>query len=141
MKQSGFTLIELLIVIAILGILSATALSSLSTARLKAADAAVQQTVTNMRAEAELYFGDNGDYLGMCEDTHISEALAEADSRNGTGSVICVDGDNVSGAWAMEAQLVASTTTYYCVDNDGEAAEYNSSTIDDTSGSEDAACG
>src|ERR1051326_2473974 len=55
----GFTLIELLVVIAIIGILSAVVLASLSTARTKGKDASVQEEMSSMRAQAELYFSSN----------------------------------------------------------------------------------
>jgi len=139
-KNKGFTLIELLLVIAIIGILSSIVLASLSTARQKGADAMIVQTVTNMRAEAELYYDDNGDYLDMCADTIILNALNRVGATNG-GGVICVDGDDVAGKWAIEAQLVASTTSYFCVDNGGVSETYPGSTVDTAPGSEDATCG
>lgn len=60
--QRGFTLIELLVVIAIIGILSSIVLASLSSARSKGTDAAIQTTLSNMRAQAELFYSNNGNY-------------------------------------------------------------------------------
>jgi prepilin-type N-terminal cleavage/methylation domain-containing protein len=61
----GFTLIELLVVIAIIGILSSVVLASLNTARSKGNDAAVRSNLANARAQAELFYDDNGDkYVG-----------------------------------------------------------------------------
>ena len=57
--QRGFTLIELLVVIAIIGILSSIVLASLSSARSKGSDAAITSTLSNMRAQAELYYSNN----------------------------------------------------------------------------------
>ncbi|MES3005796.1 MAG: type II secretion system protein [Patescibacteria group bacterium] len=62
MKKSsrGFTLIELLVVIAIIGILSSVVLASLTSARSKGTDAAIQSELANMRAQAELYYSSSG---------------------------------------------------------------------------------
>lgn len=137
MFKRGFTLIELLVVIAIIGILASVVLASLNSARDKGSDAAVKSTLNNMRAQAELYYDSNSNsYAGMCADPTISTAVANADSTNGAGAVLCVDGDDVTGAWAMHAQLVSTTTAYYCVDYQGISEATDGTTISAT----DATC-
>ncbi len=60
--RRGFTLIELLIVIAIIGILSATVLVSLNQTRVKARDALRKSDINQVRTALELYYFDNGTY-------------------------------------------------------------------------------
>jgi prepilin-type N-terminal cleavage/methylation domain-containing protein len=140
--KRGFTLIELLVVIAIIGILSSVVLASLNAARDKGADASIKSSIGNMRAQAELYYDENGlSYFGMCASSVIQTALAQADSTNKAGGVRCVDGSSVANAWALEAQLVSSSTSYYCVDSTGASEVYGASTISNTAGSEDSVCG
>ena len=136
----GFTLIELLVVIAIIGILASVVLGSLTSARAKGADAAIQQSIGNMRAEAELYYDSigNNSYVGMCGNNNILDGVNAADTANGpTGIVTCVDGGMVTNAWAIEAQLVADPTEYYCVDSTGASEVTTGSSISTT----DALCG
>jgi len=118
-NERGFTLIELLVVIAIIGILASVVLASLNTARSKGADASVKANLNNMRAQAELFYDDNTNtYTGLCSDSKIAEGTAAADSANGSGTVDC---DASATAWAIDAQLVANTAQYYCVDSTGTA--------------------
>ena len=56
-RNRAFTLIEILVVIAIIGILAAIILASLSTARARGADAKVQEQLVGLRNSAEIYFG------------------------------------------------------------------------------------
>ncbi len=115
----GFTLIELLVVIAIIGILASVVLASLNSARAKGADAAVKANLNNLRAQAELFYDDNSNvYTGLCSDANIDQGMDAADAANGAGSVDC---DASATAWAAEAQLVADTAQYYCVDSTGNA--------------------
>jgi prepilin-type N-terminal cleavage/methylation domain-containing protein len=58
----GFTLIELLVVIAIIGILAAVVIGSLNDARQGGQNASIQQTMTNVRSQAELYYNGPGNY-------------------------------------------------------------------------------
>jgi general secretion pathway protein G len=58
--QRGFTLIELMVVIAIIGLLSAAILSSLSTANQRGRDANRIADMKQLQNALELYAADNG---------------------------------------------------------------------------------
>ncbi len=133
--QKGFTLIELLVVIAIIGILSSVVLASLTTARSKGSDAAIQSTVSNMRAQAELYYSNNNTYgavynVGNCP-TALSATgtLVATSTTGGLGNLVVDLVSKAGGAANTRCEVATSTwavagrtsTGYACADSTGQS--------------------
>lgn len=138
--NKGFTLIELLVVVAIIGILAAIIISSLSNARLRAKDAAVVTTMHNFQVDVELE--TDGNYQGVCiSDSYTS--FADYVTTQG-GEPSCTEGGgNYSLFVTLPSELalapgIAITPAYaqtisadsYCVNSFG-SKKYASSTVRD----------
>jgi prepilin-type N-terminal cleavage/methylation domain-containing protein len=112
--KKGFTLIELLVVVAIIGILASVVLASLNSARTKGEDAAIKANLSNIRAQAELFYdsttGGDGTYSDVCDDPNVSAAVTAAGGH-------CDDGDG--SAWAAAADLKGTSGASWCVDSTG----------------------
>lgn len=81
MKKRGFTLIELLVVIAIIGILAATVLIGMRTARAKARDTQRKSNVASLVTAMESYYDDNTNYPALAAPAcHASSLLTMANS-------------------------------------------------------------
>lgn len=116
MKQKGFTLIELLVVIAIIGILASVVLASLNSARSKGNDAAIKSNLSNIRAQAEIFYDGNSlSYDGLCGNANVSSAVTAA----GNASGITASCNASSTAWVVTVPLKSTPATYWCVDAQG----------------------
>jgi type IV pilus assembly protein PilA len=93
-NNKGFTLIELLVVIAIIGILSSTLFASLSSARVKAKDAAIKEEVFQLANLMALNYNDYGSFCQLQANGWITAQ-----------SVTC---SGFSGIYASQAQAICN---------------------------------
>jgi prepilin-type N-terminal cleavage/methylation domain-containing protein len=116
----GFTLIELLVVIAIIAILSTIVLASLGTARQRARDTRAKSELSQMRAQAELFFTNgNNTFNDVCTTAKAEQGLSEMREsvEKNAGPVDCTDDEY---AWAASAEIKGDGKTF-CADSMGYA--------------------
>jgi prepilin-type N-terminal cleavage/methylation domain-containing protein len=147
MNKKGFTLIELLVVIAIIGILSGIVLASLGTARTKGQDAAIKSNLASARAQAELFYNDNGNsYDGGTAATDVCNTAGLAGTTKGIYSMVDAAGQaggnaanstitdavqtgtfavcqSNGNAWGAQAALKSTPNTWWCVDSTGASKQ------------------
>jgi prepilin-type N-terminal cleavage/methylation domain-containing protein len=127
----GFTMLELLIVIAIIGILVAIAMSALTQSKSKGADGGVKQNLMNARSQAEYYYNGAAtstySYSGVCTDAKngvMKHIVAAGQATNATYVVGNTQNVTISQAVCHESALgwaaavpLKSVSGAYCVDN------------------------
>ncbi len=127
MSRKGFTLIELLVVISIVALLSSIILSSLNSARGKAADSTVKASFRQVGAQAELYLSQNQD-LGFSAptcatagsvfvDPKIVEIRADILTKARTSATLSCVTDDTGSKWAMSVSALKGAGTTWCIDN------------------------
>ena len=146
--EKGFTLLELLVVVALIGIMSAIVMASLSSARKGGEDTAISANLTKLQTQAELYhstfnnYGSNtSEFSGPCPivetDSSVSGlmgvsgvgALAfskELVSRVGSANTVCVVAAN-GEKWAAASVLKGDSAEVACADSTGR---FKISTVD-----------
>ncbi len=136
----GFTLIELLVVIAIIGILSSVVLASLSGARKRGGDSAIKQNLSNMRAQAEMFYDiTNQTYgntfpIGACSTavagsifatSTVAGMLVSAGKASGGNGMNVGTCQATAGTWSASVPLYSDPTKSWCVDNQGNSKQIN----------------
>ncbi len=147
--DKGFTLLELLIVIAVIGILTAIVVASLSSSRAKGADAAIKSNLANIRAQAELVSPTLGNTYGtrasgscpgiantgtgtIFHDTKIKTAIQSSAVQaggtvagSGVGTIVNYSACASNGtSWAAAVTLRTGNTSPFsawCVDSSGRS--------------------
>lgn len=122
-NKKGFTLIEMLVVIAVIGILSATVLTALGPARNKAKDTRIISALSQAMSIAETYY--TGTYTGLTTSNPSQMATLAADITTNSGSlVVNVSADGRS--YAAYSNLASDAAKYYCVDSAGTSKQEDS---------------
>ena len=129
MIKKGFTLIELLVVIAIIGILSGIVLVSLSSARGKAKDSALESQLASLRSASELYSNNHNGSYGPATDvcTGDPDTTLFTDTASniinliaGVQGTVCAATDS---DWAVSAPLISDPAQFWCVDSTGASKQ------------------
>lgn len=155
--KNGFTLIELLVVISIIAVLASIVLTSLTIARQKGVDANIKATLSNARAQGQVFYeANNGTYFtdavtNVCTDpsgvypmlSETASLVAGAIVINGTQDVDNAHCNAYTDGWMIAVPMKqqdqigsGSGVDYFCVDSTGASRvqEFPADTfVEDTS--------
>jgi general secretion pathway protein G len=102
--QKGFTLVELLIVVIILAILAAIVVPQFASTTTDAKAAALDSTLSNVRAAIDLYYQQHGKYPGA-----VTAAGATCPNSGTAGTGVATGGAGTTAEDAFLSQLVNYT--------------------------------
>lgn len=123
-RSKGFTLIELLVVISIIALLSSVVLSSLNSARTKAADNAVKAAMKQVAIQSENYRDSNQNFgaslvactSGVFADARITEQRVNILANAASGATMTCTTNAAGTLWAIAVSALRGGGGM-CIDN------------------------
>lgn len=125
LKNQGFTVVELLIVIAIIGILAAVVLGSVTDVRDGGLSAKVQIEMDGLAKRAATEESQAFTYDMVCGSNGVATSTKIMDIIDSIESIGSSDIECNSSTMAYAVAASLSNTTYWCIDSQGTAGEVN----------------
>jgi len=119
--RTGFTLIEMLVVVAIIGILSATVLVALGPSRDKAKDARIISGIQQARAIGEAMYNPStgSPYAGFTTNQTYPDVAAIRDDIASQGGELVIILNVAKTQYGIYSKLASLPIKYFCVDSIG----------------------
>ena len=115
-EELGFTLVELFVVFAVVGILSAVALSFFVEYKVRGHDAAASHDVRTIASSQEAYFIDNATYIA-CVDN--ADCISKLDGVNSFSDSVIASSTGDIDTFLAEASASKGSGRVYQYSNDG----------------------
>lgn len=137
--NNGFTLLELLVVIALISLIAAVIIASMSMSKSKGADGGVKSNLTNARSQAEVFYINSASnpksYIGLCDESAVGgiwkhvQTAAKAYGKvpkatsydNATASTWnteeCHANQNAYAVWVPLSDSTSGSISGWCVDS------------------------
>jgi prepilin-type N-terminal cleavage/methylation domain-containing protein len=135
-KNKGFTLIELIVVIAVIGVLSAIILFSVTQYINRGKDSNIAASLVVLIPAGEVYYNSASAYSGFCSSDAFKNTLSQMPTQSSDAPCynsttnpagVCCDVASDGQSWAACAREFTNNSKAFCVDSRGIKREIQNS--------------